>query len=90
MTSSAASAAVSALTVSRPRLGASGYADVVGEEVEILGSARKHGVDDEDIRHPYAHPIRSFSLDDDLTMIIGASKAAALLEIGVVTRGARV
>lgn len=50
----------------------------------IAPSARKHGVNDEDIRHAYANPIRVFAVDDGFVMLIGASAAAALLEIGVV------
>jgi hypothetical protein len=48
----------------------------------ILASARKHGVEDDDILHAYRHPIRVFDLDD-LTMLIGPDRAARLLEIGV-------
>jgi hypothetical protein len=40
---------------------------VVGVELIIAESARKHGVSDEDIRHAYAHPIRVFELDEGLT-----------------------
>ena len=50
----------------------------------ILASARKHGVTDEDMLHAYRHPIRVFELDD-LTMLIGPDRSAALLEIGVAT-----
>lgn len=48
----------------------------------ILASARKHGIDDNDMLHPYRHPIRVFDLDD-LTMLIGPDRAARLLEVGV-------
>jgi hypothetical protein len=37
---------------------------VVGVELIIAESARKHGVSDADIRHAYAHPIRVFELDE--------------------------
>jgi hypothetical protein len=56
----------------------------VGVELIIADSARKHGVSDDDIRHAYAHPIRVFELDEGLTMIVGANRAAIILEIGVV------
>lgn len=39
----------------------------------IAGSARKHGVSDEDMLHAYANPIRVFDLDEGFTMIIGAN-----------------
>ncbi len=57
---------------------------VVGADLIIAGSARKHGVSNEDIRHAYANPIRVFDLDEGFTMIIGANKAAIVYEIGVV------
>ena len=56
----------------------------MGDDPIIAESARKHGVSDEDILHAYANPIRVFELDDGLTMIIGASLAAIIYEIGVV------
>jgi hypothetical protein len=47
-----------------------------------LHSARKHGIDDEDMLHAYRQPIRVFDLDD-FTMLIGPDAAVRLLEIGV-------
>lgn len=34
--------------------------------------------------HAYAHPIRVFQLEDELTMIIGSNQAATVFEVGVV------
>ena len=48
----------------------------------ILESARKHGIEDDDMFHAYRNPIRVFELDD-LTMLIGPATSAQLLEIGV-------
>lgn len=48
-----------------------------------MASARRHGVDDDDILHAYHHPIRVFALDD-LTMLIGGDRSGQPLEIGVV------
>ena len=48
----------------------------------MLASARKHGINDQDMLHAYRHPIRVFDLDD-LTMLIGPDASARLLEIGV-------
>lgn len=45
--------------------------------------ARRHGVDDEDIRHAYRNPIRVLLLDE-LIMIIGADRSGRPLEVGVV------
>ncbi len=50
----------------------------------ILHSARKHGVQDDDMLHAYRNPIRIFELGD-LTMLIGPDTATRLLEIGVAT-----
>lgn len=58
----------------------------MGVDPVIIASARRHGVDDEDILHAYRHPIRIIDLpDDDLMMLIGPDQAARLLEIGVST-----
>ena len=57
---------------------------MMGDDLIIAPSARKHGVSDDDIRHAYANPIRIFDLDDGFTMIIGANRAAIIYEIGVV------
>ena len=54
----------------------------MGVDPVILASARRHGIDDEDMLHAYRNPIRVFDLDD-LSMLIGPDQAAGLLEIGV-------
>jgi hypothetical protein len=48
----------------------------------IVVSARKHGIDDNDMLHAYRNPIRVFELDD-LVMLIGADESGQMLEIGV-------
>lgn len=48
----------------------------------VVASARRHGIPDEDMLHAYRNPIRVFE-PGDLTMLIGPSRTAALLEIGV-------
>ncbi|MCA1735757.1 MAG: hypothetical protein LC739_06520 [Actinobacteria bacterium] len=48
----------------------------------ILESARKHGIDDDDMLHAYRNPIRIFDLGD-LTMLIGSDQHGRLLEIGI-------
>ena len=50
----------------------------------VLGSARRHGVSDEDMQHAYRYPIRVFDLDD-LTMLVGPDRAGQMLEVGVAT-----
>lgn len=49
-----------------------------------MATARKHGVNDDDMLHAYRNPIRVFGLDD-LIMLIGADEAGNLLELGVAT-----
>jgi len=57
---------------------------VVG--VEILPSARKHGVSDDDITHAVNNAIAAITRTEhsELTMLIGPTVSAGLLEIGVV------
>jgi len=57
----------------------------VGEGAYVAPSARKHGIDDQDMLHTLAHPLRVFDLDDGFTMLlVGADTAGRLLEVGVV------
>ena len=50
----------------------------------IVATARKHGVNDDDMLHAYRNPIRVFGIDD-LIILIGADQAGNLLELGVAT-----
>ena len=50
----------------------------------IAGSARKHGIRDQDMVHAFNHPILVDDLDDGLTMFIGAARTGRLLEVGVI------
>ena len=50
----------------------------------ILASARRHQVGEDDMLHALRNPVRTFLLDEDMTMVIGADTAGRLLEIGVV------
>ncbi len=59
----------------------------MGPEPIIADSARKHGVTDEDMLHAYRNPIRLFELEEGFAMIIGASRTAIVLEVGVVQGG---
>jgi hypothetical protein len=54
--------------------------------VEILASARKHGISDDDIRHALANAVTSVTSAEqpDFTMLVGPDQSANLLEIGVV------
>jgi uncharacterized DUF497 family protein len=53
--------------------------------VEIHPSARKHGVDDEDIRHAIDHALATEDAgeDPDRWLIIGPDRAGNLLEVVV-------
>jgi hypothetical protein len=54
--------------------------------VEILPSARKHGVSDDDIRHAIDNAIAAITRPEqpEFTMLIGPTISSRLLEIGVV------
>ena len=54
------------------------------EEPILAPSAFKHGLVDAEIRHAYRNPIRVWDLGDGFTMMIGATAAAVVLEIGYV------
>lgn len=56
----------------------------MGEEPYVAPSARRHGLDDQDMLHVLAHPLRVFDLDDGFTMLLGADTAGRLLEVGVI------
>lgn len=48
---------------------------------DIAPSARKHGVNDEDMRHVSRNPIRVFEPDDGFTMFVGPARYP--IEVGV-------
>ena len=50
----------------------------------MIDSARRHGVSDEDMRHAFRNPVRTFLVGEDMTMVIGADEAGNLIEVGVV------
>lgn len=50
----------------------------------IAPSAAKHGVGEKDILHAYRNPIRVWDLGEGFTMMVGANRAAIILEIGYV------
>jgi hypothetical protein len=54
--------------------------------VEILPSAHKHGISDDDTRHGFENAEASITVPDqpDFSMIIGPDETGRLLEIGVV------
>jgi hypothetical protein len=55
--------------------------------VEIHGSARKHGVADEDILHAidHAQAIEDIGEDPDRWLVLGPDRAANMLELVVLT-----
>ena len=53
----------------------------MGEPV-LAPSAFKHGLSEAEILHAYRNPIRVWDLSDGFTMVIGATAAAVILEIG--------
>ena len=56
----------------------------------IAASARRHGVDDQDILHAARLPIRSRPQDAGFVMLIGPRRDGQPLEIGVVVREDRI
>lgn len=50
--------------------------------MEIADSARKHGVDDDDIHHAVRHAVRAV-LHGDRILYIGPDRSARLLEVVV-------
>jgi len=52
---------------------------------EILRSARKHGISDDDIRHAVSNTTATITTPDqpDFMMLIGADVSGRLLEVGV-------
>lgn len=54
--------------------------------VEILSSAHKHGISDDDMRHAFENAVASITVPDqpDFSMIIGPDESGRHLEIGVV------
>ena len=53
--------------------------------MEILSSARKHGISDDDIRHGFTNAVAAITTPDqpDFTMLVGPDLTGRLLEIGV-------
>jgi hypothetical protein len=56
-------------------------------EPVVAPSARKHGIDEDDMRHAYRNATDAWLVDDDLVILIGPGRSGALLEIGVVRAG---
>lgn len=50
----------------------------------VVDSARRHGVEDDDMLHALRNPVRTFLVAEDMTMVIGADRAGRLIEVGVV------
>ncbi len=51
-------------------------------EPVIAPSAYRHGYDDADMLHAYRNAFRMYSMDEGMTMYIGATESAELLEVG--------
>lgn len=52
--------------------------------MRIAGSARRHGINDDQIRHALAQAVSVYDLDAGFTMIIGPDASSALIEVGLV------
>ncbi len=55
-------------------------------EVEILASARRHGISDDDIRHAVENSLAGGRSDDqtDFVMLVGPDQSGNLIEVGIV------
>jgi hypothetical protein len=57
--------------------------------VEVHRSARRHGIDDQDIRHAIGHPVVVADIDPDADppkmLVIAPDRAGNLLEVVVLT-----
>lgn len=60
------------------------YLGTASQDPIVAPSALKHGLDKVDILHAYRNPIRVWDLGDGFTMMVGANRAAIILEIGYV------
>ena len=47
----------------------------------MLASARKHGIQDDDVLHAYRHPVRVFEVGDLVLLVLG-DRSGRLLEVG--------
>ena len=54
----------------------------VSEGPIVAPSARKHGIGEDDIVHASRNPIRVWDLGGGFTMMLGATAAATILEVG--------
>lgn len=54
--------------------------------MEIHSSARKHGVDDEDIEHAVENAMSMDHQDDDTRLYLGPARNAELLEVVAIVR----
>ena len=60
------------------------------EDIDILPSAYRHGIRDDQILHSLRNPIRIAPISDEVTMVIGDDGSSGLFEIGCVTRHNRI
>jgi hypothetical protein len=56
----------------------------VTPEPVIASSARRHGVEDEEMLHAYRNATDAWAQDEGLVMLVGPDRSGAPLELGVV------
>lgn len=54
------------------------------EQPEILPSAHRHGVADEDMLHALANELHHAVQDDDMVIFVGPARDGELIEVGVI------
>lgn len=52
--------------------------------MRVVGSARRHGVADADMRHALSHYLRVYDDQGEVAMFVGPARNGTVLEIGVV------
>lgn len=57
----------------------------MGADPIVTESARKHGIDSEDMTHVFNNAIDAYDLGDGFIMLIGPARDARMLEVGYVT-----
>ena len=63
---------------------------MIPENIDIIPSAYRHGIRDDQILHSLRNPIRIALTNDEITIVIGDDGVSGLIEIGLVSRHNRI
>jgi hypothetical protein len=56
------------------------------DQPDVMGSAHRHGVPEEDMQHALRHHQDLFDAGEGMTMVIGPDRSGGLIEVGLVER----